>query len=136
MSRRMTEVKRYRCEWCGKEFRTPDRHHCRFDPDVKNCLSCEFVGTFIPEDRINELPCGFHCAATGYVQEGAVNDFPDAISSYARTDWEGKPCPCDCYRLMAGYAGKQSFRDRMVRLEAERKDYPTADGKPLKGEEE
>lgn len=136
MSRRMTEVKRYRCEWCGKEFRTPDRHHCRFDPDVKNCLSCEFVGTFIPADRENDLPCGFHCAATGYDDGSSINFFPEAATPHLLTDWNGEPCPCDCHRLMDGYVGKQSFRDRMGWLAAEHKDYPTADGKPLKGGQE
>lgn len=35
----MKYVVRYECKWCGKLFKTPNRHNCRFDPRHHNCLS-------------------------------------------------------------------------------------------------
>jgi len=37
----MKAVTRYHCEHCGKDFRTPDRHSCKKNPELKNCFSCK-----------------------------------------------------------------------------------------------
>lgn len=37
----MKEVIRYQCEYCSKEFKTPDRHNCKRDPAKKNCYTCQ-----------------------------------------------------------------------------------------------
>lgn len=37
----MKEVIRYQCEFCKKEFKTPDKHYCKFNPELKNCFSCK-----------------------------------------------------------------------------------------------
>lgn len=39
----MIPVTRYQCEYCKKEFKTPNRHYCKFDPKLKNCLSCKHM---------------------------------------------------------------------------------------------
>ena len=31
----------YECEYCKKLFRTPNRHHCKFNPALKNCFTCK-----------------------------------------------------------------------------------------------
>lgn len=37
----LKEVKRYNCEFCKKDFKTPDKHKCKFDPKLKNCFTCK-----------------------------------------------------------------------------------------------
>ena len=37
----MKEVTRYQCQYCKKDYKTPFRHRCRHNPDLKNCYSCE-----------------------------------------------------------------------------------------------
>lgn len=34
----------YKCQHCGKLFKTPDKHNCRRDPYKTNCYSCEHWG--------------------------------------------------------------------------------------------
>ena len=90
--RLMEAVTRYRCRWCGKEFRTPDRHICKYDPDFRNCLSCKFRGAFVegkPERHVgfgkleDGVPSGFMCEKDPCGREpgqGWWNDIPDACS--------------------------------------------------------
>lgn len=54
----LTEVKRYNCEFCGKDFRTPDRHICKFDPKFKNCHSCTHCLGFEEQDRFGGIDVG------------------------------------------------------------------------------
>ncbi|SCG82692.1 hypothetical protein DW1_1119 [Proteiniborus sp. DW1] len=37
----MKEVTRYQCQFCKKDFKTPDRHQCKFNPELKNCFTCK-----------------------------------------------------------------------------------------------
>lgn len=37
----MKEVTRYQCEFCKKDFRTPDKHKCKKNPELKNCFTCK-----------------------------------------------------------------------------------------------
>lgn len=39
----MKQVIRYQCEFCKKEFKTPNRHYCKFNPELKNCFTCKHL---------------------------------------------------------------------------------------------
>lgn len=39
----MEKVVRYNCKFCGKDFRTPDKHHCKKNPELKNCFTCKHL---------------------------------------------------------------------------------------------
>ena len=40
MSKSFKEVLRLQCNHCGKLFKT-ERHDCKFDPEKRNCLTCQ-----------------------------------------------------------------------------------------------
>jgi hypothetical protein len=123
----MKQVVRYECKWCGKLFKTPNRHNCRFDPEHHNCLSCRHCGKFDrheEEDWTVRAECvadgvfaqptivvkGFRCEYDGTeVGEGSLNDFPYAISV------DGQGCPN--WKQMEGYIGTRSFAERQRKLE-------------------
>lgn len=123
MSRKMTKVTRYKCAWCGHEFHTPDKHLCKFDPDCKNCLSCVHRGNYYPEHTepggqgINVgsdyFPPSFYCKALGYVCEGGLNDFPEAVTNIPASERNG--CVCSLWRLIPNYKGVETFKERMVK---------------------
>lgn len=117
----MKKVIRYECPWCGKLFKTPNRHQCKFDPANRNCLSCRHCGAFgrsIEEDWERDFECvgdglfrprevvtmGFRCERDGTdVGEGGFNDFPVAVSLLHQgrgcRDWE----------MLPDYTGTKSF---------------------------
>ena len=33
----------YECEHCKKLFRTPNRHYCKMNPELKNCWTCKHL---------------------------------------------------------------------------------------------
>lgn len=39
----MEKVIRYQCEHCKKEFKTPNRHYCKMNPELKNCFTCKHL---------------------------------------------------------------------------------------------
>ena len=39
----MNEVTRYQCEFCKKDFKTPDKHYCKMNPELKNCFTCKHL---------------------------------------------------------------------------------------------
>jgi hypothetical protein len=39
----MKEVTRYQCEFCNKDFKTPNRHYCKMNPALKNCFTCKHL---------------------------------------------------------------------------------------------
>ena len=39
----MIEITAWKCKWCDKLFRTPDRHRCKKNPALKNCFSCKHL---------------------------------------------------------------------------------------------
>lgn len=43
----MKEVTRYQCQYCKKDFKTPDKHHCKFNPELKNCFTCKHLKDWI-----------------------------------------------------------------------------------------
>lgn len=114
--RKMEQVVRYKCQWCGKEFKTPDRHVCKWDPDCKNCLSCKYRGKFVEgahtaESTVNGFEC--HCEEGNVyaVGEGGWNDFPQAATAYFEVDFKGKERRCPDYKRIKGYKGKETFRE-------------------------
>ena len=122
----MKQVTRYECEWCGKLFRTPSRHKCRFDPANRNCLSCRHCGKFgAVEDEGPEVCVGdgafarptivtkgFRCEQPGTdVGDGFYNDFPAAVSC---TPHGGHGCPG--WEPMPGYTGSRSFAKQQREL--------------------
>lgn len=44
MSKDLRPITMYKCQHCGKLFKTPDKHSCRRDPDKTNCYSCKHWG--------------------------------------------------------------------------------------------
>ena len=137
--RKMKQVNRYRCEWCGKEFHTPNLHVCKWDPDCKNCLSCVHRGEFVDgepdriigSDETNDLrheegsPAYFEChAGEASVDYGVGwNEFPVAATAIPRYDSEGKIIHCPDHKTIRGYKGKQTFKEieEKHRLEANKK---------------
>ena len=94
----MKKVTRYLCEFCGKEFKTSDRHKCRWSPDAHNCLSCKHRGS--PHTDCNNwtaFDCPFFedpCEAPCDLSKGAVSK-------------KGNGCPH--WELVDGYEGKKTF---------------------------
>jgi hypothetical protein len=101
----MERVVRYRCGWCGKEFKTPDRHICRWDPDCKNCLSCKHRGKRV-DDVDNWV--AFECPHFEDPCEAPCDFSKGAVAK------EGNNC--SHWELIEGYKGKQTF----AKIEAER----------------
>lgn len=111
----MKMVTRYKCEWCGGEFKTADRHKCKYDPKFKNCLSCANRGKFVQGRSPTYDPYtlglvdggtsnGFDCKEQGEAGGGGWNDFSSgavAASEHGCRDW--KP--------IEGYKGKESYRE-------------------------
>jgi len=54
----MKEVVRYQCEFCGKDFRTPNKHQCKYDPSLKNCYTCKHCEGWAKEDLIGGVDVG------------------------------------------------------------------------------
>lgn len=50
----MKQVIRYQCEHCQKEFRTPDRHYCKMNPQLKNCFTCIYLRGWVEGPCIGE----------------------------------------------------------------------------------
>lgn len=116
----MQKVIRYKCKWCGKEFKTPDRHLCRWDPGCRNCLSCKHRGKYVGGEPVcaetgEYTPNSFECNAgldgTGW------NDFPVAASAHPQYSAKGDEIRCPDHELIEGYEGKSTF----ARIESERR---------------
>lgn len=39
----MKPVTRYQCQYCKKDFKTPDKHYCKFNPVLRNCFTCKHL---------------------------------------------------------------------------------------------
>ena len=118
----MEKVVRYRCKWCGREFRTPNRHRCRFDPANRSCLSCKHCGKFDSFEEDDWNIKGFRClrgAPNGgegvyEVGEGGYNDFPYAV--YGAIS-DGRGCPD--WEIIEGYCGTWTFAERQRKFNQE-----------------
>ena len=56
MSRSFTEVKRRQCNHCGNLYVT-ERHECKFDPEKRNCLTCQHNLGQRSEDGVAFFEC-------------------------------------------------------------------------------
>lgn len=43
----MKRVIRYQCQFCKKEFKTPNKHRCKKNPELKNCFSCKKLNGWV-----------------------------------------------------------------------------------------
>jgi hypothetical protein len=43
MTEQMQPLTVYKCQHCEKLFRTPDRHQCKFRPELRNCFTCKHL---------------------------------------------------------------------------------------------
>lgn len=50
----MKEVTRYQCEFCNKDFKTPNKHQCKKNPELKNCFTCKNLKGWDKDYIINE----------------------------------------------------------------------------------
>lgn len=46
----MKKVIRYECQFCKKDFKTPDRHECKFNPTLKNCFTCKHLRDWLENE--------------------------------------------------------------------------------------
>lgn len=106
----MKKVVRYQCEWCGKEFKTPDRHKCRWSPEAHNCLSCKHRGKRVDDDitEYGDKWYGFECPYFEDPCEAPCDFAKGAVSK------EGNNCPH--WEQVENYKGKKSFAE----IESER----------------
>ena len=93
----------YQCTWCGKIFRTNDRHRCKFRPSFENCFSCaNCTGVDAAARRIGDYPDkAMKCA----VRE----DMP--IRIIAGKNWE---LHCPLWKLAEDYKGKETYVEKNV----------------------
>lgn len=73
----LKEVVRYECEHCNKDFKTPDRHVCKFDPKFKNCHSCKHCRGFKDEDREGGIDVGVGIMPTNQLYPICIKDYGD-----------------------------------------------------------
>ena len=111
MSRMMTKLTVYKCKWCGKTFKTPNLHDCKFDPDHRNCLSCRHncgCRKFEMQGECDVIPsriiCPFHLEQDG-------SDGPNAFP-YAKGH-----CQCKDYKILDGYQGSRTFAEHRDDIE-------------------
>ena len=45
----MKQLTVYECEYCKKLFKTPNRHKCKYNPEMKSCFSCKHNKGFYEE---------------------------------------------------------------------------------------
>lgn len=43
-------VTRYECPYCKKVFKTPDRHYCKKNPELRNCFTCKHLRDWFKGD--------------------------------------------------------------------------------------
>lgn len=114
----MKKVTRYLCEWCGKEFKTPDRHQCKWDPKWKNCLSCANRGIFVKGEPPRQIGFGewdegisnsFECHGEEFppsetINQGGFNDFECGAASCLELG-------CSNWKPLSNYLGKKTYKE-------------------------
>ena len=50
----MKKVVRYQCQFCKKEFKTPNKHNCKFNPELKNCFTCKYLKDWIYGEYVDD----------------------------------------------------------------------------------
>lgn len=74
---KLKKVVRYQCQFCKKDFKTPDRHRCKFNPELKNCFTCKHLKGWIQSDY-NEYGWG--------IDSG--QNYPDCTKGYDDGSWD------------------------------------------------
>ena len=93
----------YQCTWCGKIFRTNDRHRCKFRPSYENCFSCEHCkGVTTTTVEGDTYPYKVMACA---VKDGVP------IPELARKGWE---LHCPMWKLAEDYKGKETYVKKNV----------------------
>lgn len=97
----LQKVTRYNCEYCGQDFRTPDRHDCKFDPKYKNCHSCKHCRGFKKEDREGGIDVGIGIMPTDQLYPVCVKEIDNG---YGAQDMciNGYYVDCDEYEWCGG----------------------------------
>ena len=99
----MKKVTRYLCEWCGKEFKTPDRHKCRWSPEAHNCLSCKHRGKRVDDD-ITEYGDKWYAFECPYFEDPCEAPCDFAKGAVSKTGNN-----CQHWDLMDNYKGRSTF---------------------------
>ena len=109
------KVVRYKCSYCGKEFITSTRHKCKFNPDYRNCFSCEnaesiysvFVnGDILQKGESNYSEKAFSCLARCSLSIRSLKNLSES-------HWHLK-CPCSSYKEIDNYSGKETFLKHLL----------------------
>ena len=114
----------YRCRWCGKIFRTSGRHVCKFDPVLRNCLSCRHCRgvRFIAENGQNldefEAENGEYFYEKWLQCDLGCDPFGE-IRSLPKLSARGWRADCGRHESMDNYAGKASYYEKIMRLSME-----------------
>lgn len=110
-------VTRYVCRFCSREFKTPTRHQCKYNPKFKNCFSCansteihwiDDTGRVIAEQEaaeLNFIGCNkvFSCTCGG-------DEKMRSITKLSARQWNSD---CRMWQTIPGYTGKDSFLRKM-----------------------
>lgn len=54
----MKKVTRYQCQFCKKDFKTPDKHRCKFNPELRNCFTCNHLKGWLESEEYNDYGWG------------------------------------------------------------------------------
>ena len=54
----MKKVTRYQCQFCKKDFKTPDRHYCKKNPELKNCFTCRHLKGWEESEHYQHIDTG------------------------------------------------------------------------------
>jgi len=75
----MKQVIRYQCEFCKKEFKTPDRHYCKKNPELKNCFTCKHLKEWLGWNNDPENPDyqRFHAIGSKLVEKALRGELPN-----------------------------------------------------------
>ncbi|MBR4444330.1 MAG: hypothetical protein IKS37_00345 [Solobacterium sp.] len=96
------KIEMYQCAWCGKIYRTDQRHQCKFRPSFRNCFSCEHcrsIKVINPQEgRYSEKR--IECEVRG--------DIPVLALSVKDWKWD-----CPEWQLISGYTGKNTYSSRV-----------------------
>ena len=131
------KITRYKCIWCGGEYKTDHRHRCRFDPAFRSCYSCEYCSGIEKIENTYSVPFAgsevLSPSLRNMVEAWPKKKIACALGHEVFTaDIAGKKNDLQCcgYRTMDGYEGKKTYYERAVlqkRLQREDDDVPVCE---------
>ena len=88
----LIEVKRYQCEFCKKDFHTPNRHYCKKNPELKNCFTCKHSmgcenGNIDYETGCSDSPT-IKCECEGLTDELDLSEIKNINYNMQCSAWE------------------------------------------------